>query len=536
MRGTPRVAAAVLAAGAVAVVAIVPLFTLAAASFHDGWQELVAALADPRAVTAGANTLRVAVAVTVLSVVGGVAAALFTERGGIRTGGALRAALVLPVVVPPFVAALSWVRAYARGGLTDDLIGVTLPGLFGAPGIVAVLTVHSLPLVYLIAVAGLRSGRDWDAERAARISGATPATVLRTVTLPLLRPAVVAGAALVFVTTVNAFGVPAVLGTPAGFATVTTRIYADLALAADPAAFTRVLSLSVALVVVALVAVGHADVRRWAGVSAERSRTLRGESSVTRRLSPWVAVPVWLYAAATTFVPLLALIAVASVRAVGLSPVPSNLTLQHYVRAMAGAAPEALGNSLLLAAFSATAAIILAGLLTILRRGRGGTAMGTATILPFALPGSALAVAVLLAYGGRLRDSLVLIAIAYVAKFAALAHRPLLGAVDALPPDSMRAARASGATGPTVVRTILVPLLRPAVVVGWLLVFLFALHEVTMSSLLYGPGSKTLAVVVLNLSQLGNVSATSALAVLLTAGVVAVSGVVALGARRARAW
>jgi iron(III) transport system permease protein len=82
--------------------------------------------------------------------------------------------------------------------------------------------------------------------------------------------------------------------------------------------------------------------------------------------------------------------------------------------------------------------------------------------------------------------------------------------------DLYRAARVSGADGPTTARTIVLPILRPLVVAGGLIVFVFGLHEVTMSSLLYGPGTTTLAVVVLNLQQLGETGTTAALAIVLT--------------------
>ena len=81
----------------------------------------------------------------------------------------------------------------------------------------------------------------------------------------------------------------------------------------------------------------------------------------------------------------------------------------------------------------------------------------------------------------------------------------------------MPCARVAGATAPAAVRTIVLPLLRPAVVAGWLVVFVFGLHELTMSSLLRGPGIETVAVAVLDLQQLGDQAATAALAVLLTA-------------------
>jgi iron(III) transport system permease protein len=81
---------------------------------------------------------------------------------------------------------------------------------------------------------------------------------------------------------------------------------------------------------------------------------------------------------------------------------------------------------------------------------------------------------------------------------------------------------------------VLAPLLRPALAAGWLLVFLFAVHELTISSLLYGPGKQTLAVVVLNHQELGDVGVTSALSVVLTLLIGAAATVLLLVRRAAR--
>jgi len=154
--------------------------------------------------------------------------------------------------------------------------------------------------------------------------------------------------------------------------------------------------------------------------------------------------------------------------------------------------------------------------------------------LSFAVAGSSLAVAVLLAYGRFLRDTLAIILVAYLAKFWALGHRPLAGAADRIPVDLVRAARSSGASAAVSVRTVVAPLLRPAVAGAWLLVFLFAVHELTISSLLYGPGNETLAVVILNRQEIGDVAVTSALSVLLTLLIVA-AGTLLLVVRRVAA-
>jgi iron(III) transport system permease protein len=127
------------------------------------------------------------------------------------------------------------------------------------------------------------------------------------------------------------------------------------------------------------------------------------------------------------------------------------------------------------------------------------------------------------------------ILLAYLAKLWALAHRPISAGVDRLPPAGVRAARASGATLAIGLGTVALPLIRAALITGWALCFLTALHEVTMSSLLYGPGSETLAVVVLNSADLGQIGVTAALSVLVTLVVVLPAAALWALSRRARA-
>jgi iron(III) transport system permease protein len=228
------------------------------------------------------------------------------------------------------------------------------------------------------------------------------------------------------------------------------------------------------------------------------------------------------------------LVLTALTRAVGLAPTPSNWTLAHFHEALAGANLAAFGRSLLLSGTAATLVVVLGSLVTSLRRTRCGRPLRSAVLVTFAVPGSTLAVAVLLAYGATLRDTLLIILIAYLSKLWGLGHRVVEGAADAVAPDFYLAARASGASAPTALATVLGPIMSPALLASWLLVFVFAFHELTMSSLLYGPGTSTLAVVVLNLQQLGDVSTTAALSVLLTVPVVMVAVPMVILSRRSR--
>jgi iron(III) transport system permease protein len=533
-----RWAAWLAAAGLAAVIIGWPIARLFGVAFEEGFGTVVRTLTGPLAVVAIWNSLWTGALVAVAAVGAGTLAALLTERAAVPGRRWLRLGMLLPMLVPPFVSAFGWARAFGPRGLADQLLGVSLPGLYGPLGIVIVLTVAATPLAYLIVAGALASRVEPDLERAARASGATWLDALRTVTLPLLRPALLSALVVVFVFAVNAFGVPAVLGTPAGFATITTRLYQDLALSADPAAFVRATTMAATLVVLALVVVGSADALLTGRNTVRTALPAGGGGFGPGGRAAGVVLGATVLVA--TILPFLALVLAALTRATGLVPVPANLTLDNFAAALDGRFLGGLAHSLLLATAAATLVLILGALGVAAIRART-RALGTAVTLGFAVPGSALAVSVLLAYGGWLRDTLAIILIAYVAKFWAIGHRQLAGSVDRLPPDQVRAARASGAGALDALGSIIVPILRPSIAAGWLVVFVFALHELTMSSLLYGPDSATLAVVVLNIQQLGDPTVSAALAVLLTGIVVVAAAPLAIaglggGNARRRQW
>jgi len=439
--------------------------------------------------------------------------------------------------VPGYVAAVAWLDAYGLGGLADDVFGIAAPALVGPLGVIVVLAVEATPITYLVVAAGLASRAEPDLERAARVSGADALTTLRTVTLPLLRPFLAAAAVLAFVLSVTSFGVPAVLGIPAGLTTMTTRIYRDLAFSADPDSFVRAVGLAITLAIAVALLIWIADgllERRRSEASGvfggplgnggpTQGRRAGSAPSRLRHRAVLAGIVAWAGVGLVLVVPLLALFLTALARAPGLPPLPGSWTLDNF-RAVSGSGTlGALGNSILLAALAAAGVVVLAASAAALRRGRGGGLVGGSLAATFALPGSTLAVAVLLAYGASIRDTLLIILVAYLAKFWAIGYRPIAAGLDGLAPDLSRAARVSGADAATTMRTIVLPLLRPMILAGGLIVFMFGLHEVTMSSLLYGPGTATLGVVVLNLQQLGAAGQTAALAILVTL-VVALAG------------
>jgi iron(III) transport system permease protein len=462
------------------------------------------------------NTLIVGAVASLTTVALGTTAAFLTERMRVVGRNWLRVGVLLPVLIPPFVSALSWMRAYGPSGLTDDTLGLSMPGLFGPVGVILVISVNAMPLAYLLTVAALNSRAGRDFELAGRISGARRVMVVRTVTIPLLTPALLGAGALVFVVGINAFGVPAFLGTPASFETVTTRIYQDLALSSRPESFSRAVLLATWLLMIAFVFVVIAEAL-LSGIG--EGRRTGAPAGPVESLGPprrVVTLVAWALIALVTVFPLVALILVALTKGVGLPPTPANWTLGNFAEALDSRLLGALGRSLLLAVAAATLSVVLGGAVAAFHKRRFGRLAGLAVLLSFAVPGSTLAVAMILGYGSVLRDTLFLILLAYLAKLWAVGHRSIAGSVGNVPRDLFLAARNSGASAFISLRTVVVPLLRPALFAAWVLVFLIGFHELTMSSLLYGPGSDTLAVAILNLQQLGDIPVSSALAVILT--------------------
>ncbi len=502
----------------IAALVVLPILRLAYVVWTEGAASLDEVAGRQGLGDAVVNTVLLATAVTVVAVPVGALVAVGLRRADVPGRRWWRFAMLLPVLVPQYVLGYSWTQAYARAGFTDTVLGLPWPSVLGPWGVWAVLVVNTVPLTYLLAAVGLATRAEPNLDRAARASGARPGSVLRTVTLPLLRPSIAAASVLSFVLTLESFAIPQVMGTPAGFTTVTTTIYRDLSLGSDPISLVEALALALLLVVLTVIVVVPADV--WLGPRLRVTRVADPEG--TPIVTPpgatgrWIATGLGGYLLLGVVLPMVALVSAAITPAVGVSPAPSNWTLDNFRFVVNARNVEALGRSALLAVAAAALLTVLGGAVAVLERQRSGRAMASLVTVTLVLPGSTLAVAMLITYGRWLGGTLTLILLAYLAKLWAFAHRPISGALDRLPAGELQAARASGAGSVTAVRTVALRPLAPALLGAWLVCFVTALHEVTISSLLYGADSETLAVVVLNSGELGRIGATAALSVLLT--------------------
>ena len=511
--------AVVVVVGAlIALLVVLPVVRLGYVVLDEGSGRLDEILNRPGLGRAVVNTVLLAAAVTLAVVPLGAATALGLRRADVPGRGWWQVGMLLPVVVPQFVLGYSWLLAYGRAGFTDTTLGLPWNSVQGPWGVWAVLVVNTLPLAHLFVSVGLATRAEPNLERAARASGAGALSVLGRVTLPLLRPSIAAAAVLTFVLTLESFAIPQLMGTPAGFTTVTTTIYRDLSLGSDPLSFVEALALALLLVLMTVLVVVPADM--WLGPRLRVNRVAgsEGVSAVAPggRAGRVVALGLAVYLLLGVLLPLAALVTSALTPAVGVSPSPQNWTLDNFDAVLNDRSLQAFGRSAFLAVLAASLLTMLGGAVAALERRTAGRAMASLVTLTLVLPGSTLAVALLITYGRWLGGTLTLILLAYLAKLWAFAHRPISGALDRLPAGEMQAARASGAGVLTAVRTVALRPLAPALLAAWLVCFATALHEVTMSSLLYGPDSDTLAVVVLNSAELGRIGQTAALSVLLT--------------------
>jgi iron(III) transport system permease protein len=227
--------------------------------------------------------------------------------------------------------------------------------------------------------------------------------------------------------------------------------------------------------------------------------------------------------------PLVAILLTALTRAYGLPPTPANLTLKnfHHVLFVSASSGRAIRNSLILAVGAATGVSLLGSLIAyvvVKTKMRFRAAVDFIANMPYAIPGTVVAVAMILAWlrpipnvAFSLYNTLWILLVAYIARYLAFGVRSTSGSLAQIHESLEEAAQVSGANWLQSFRDIVVPLIQPGLFAGWFLVFMPALRELTISILLWSSGHETIGVMVFNLQESGNTTASAALAVLMVA-------------------
>lgn len=468
---------------------LLPLAFLAA-GFADARPDLWAHVSRHLLPRALANTLSLAALVGLFSLTLGVGFAWASARFDYPGRRVLDWALVLPLAIPGYVVAFVYVGLMEFGGPVQGfwagLTGGQLPGPRGLLGASVLLSLVLYPYVYLLARAAfLRQGSA--AMDAARSLGHGPVESFFKVVLPMTRPAWVAGLTLAVLESLADFGAVQILGVD----TMTTTIYRVwFDLQSLPTAA------QLACGLLGLVAVALLVERLARGRARYAERSLR--PLPRRPLGGWAG---WGVATAATLV-------------VALGFVVPMLRLLAWTLQARGALPrvsEALWNTLALGAIATVLVLALAlALVLVARRAPGDRGVSAAAFvgnLGYAVPGTVLAVGVMLllvslegwiaqAGWGRvaLSSSLVAVLGALCARFLRVGHGAVESAFSVLRPSVIETARTLGVPAWMRFTRVTLPLLRPGLVAGALLVLVEVMKELPATLMLRPFGWDTLAI------------------------------------------
>lgn len=482
-------------------------------------------LSEPNEWRAAWNSLWLAVASVLLAGVLGTGLALLTRLASFPGRRLVAALLALPAVLPPLVGVVAFLFLYGESGLISRAV-MALTGSDTAPwrfeGAGAILLIHATTMYvypYLL-VRGALANFDPALLEAATSLGAPRARALRTIVLPLLRPAIGNGALLVALSSLASFSAPYVFG--GGFRVlttqlVTTRLNGDISIAMVE---------TIVLVVMALLALLLASRLGGEGVKgagkglAPAPRAARGSALATP--IGWLAT-LWL------LLPHLSLLLVSfvPVGAWTTGALPDRYTVSNYLALVAEPARwRPFGTSLWMATIAALAAAAIALAVAVAARDplrRVSRWLESAIALPWAIPGTVYAIALATMFSvdrplqGRfiLIGTLWLLPLAYLMRGLPIVGRAMVGAIRGLDGSLDEAAASLGASRWRVFRTVTLPLLGPALAGATALAFVTALGDFMVSVILYTYDTRPVSLEILGAIRQGEIGVAAAYGVVL---------------------
>ena len=443
------------------------------------------------------NTLILAVLTGIITTLLGLACALLILRTGMPGKRAMRLLTVLPIITPPFVIGLALILLFGRSGLVSTVLfewfGIPRSRwIYGLPGVLLAQVLAFAPIAFLVLI-GVVQGIAPSLEEASQTLGAKRWTTFRTVTWPLLRPGLANSFLLGFVESMADFGNPLVLG--GNFEVLSTKIFFAVVGAAHNQGQAAVL----AIVLLGFTLAAFWAQQRWLGSKSYTTVTGKGDSGLPtplpRRIT-WIAVLVIVPWVALTAIIYIVILMGGFVKTMGRDYTP---TLQHYITGFSvdlsrglhfdGSAWPSFFTTLKLAAISAPLTALV-GLLTayLLTRQRfaGRGALEFATMLSFAIPGTVLGVAYILAFNVppvEITGTGLILVIAFVFRNMPVGVRSGIAGLSQIDKSLDEASATLSARSFTTLWRVVLPLLRPALVAA--LVYSFVRSMTTVSAVIF---------------------------------------------------
>jgi iron(III) transport system permease protein len=511
-----------------------PLYESGGSFTFAGYRTL---LADPAFWRAARNTVEFAGTVTLIAVVVGAGLAILCERTDLPGRRVLARVALAPLFLPPLGLILGWTTLYGDGGYLTHFVTGTLhlPWDIGTPFGMGVMGAAVAAPIALITVQAALRGGDTALEEAARSTGAGTIRVLGRITIPLLRPALLNVALLIFTISLEQLGIPIFLGAAHNvdfFASYLYRTWSESP-TPDPA------SVSAGAVLLLLIATVLIALRRWAVGAEDRFVTTSGRSvRQPLPLRAWRAPLVLLilaYLIITSLAPLGGVILAAFVSI--LTPLISPfhlLTLDNFHAAFHDPALRAsIRNSVIVAAGGALATTGLIAVATLVAH-RSRLALRHALrflmLFPRSVPGIIVSLAFFWSFlffvppGAWVRNNLLGEGIALAVRGIPLAYMVMYPSLARIATELDDAARVAGASWWMTARLIVLPQLRAAMLGSLLILFVAILNDYEAAVFLAKPGTELMGVEMLRTYAQGTEGPVAALAVVQIAITVVVLG------------
>jgi iron(III) transport system permease protein len=490
-----------------------------------------AAYTDPFLLEVSVNTLIFVLGSSLLSTGLALVLAYLNTRTDIPFKSAFTVLSIVPMMIPHLLFSVSWALLLnPSNGLLNTLL-MNAFGLDEAPfniyslwGMVLVEGLLNMPIAYLI-IAPAMASFDVALEESSRVFGAGTWRTLLRVTLPVLRPAILAAFILAIVRSLASYAVPRVLGMPGQVDVLATYLYQMVATGFTPdygkaaALGMSILSASIALIV--LYRALTAESGKYVTISGRGYRPAVIELKRAR-------IPLFIGIGALSF--LMVILPVAILLYTSLVPysmVPSArafslMSLKHWIEVLEDPLSLlALKNSVFLAVAGASLGVLLSAFVAyviVKLRTRASGLLESLSFLSFSFPGIVIGIGFMWFFVQTpLYATLTALLLAYVAAYLPYGIRPLASAFVQVHAHLEESSLVCGASNLTTMRRIIVPLLIPGVVSAWILMATMFVRELTVSVVLSRPGSEVLAVQILSFADDGLWGKLSALGIIMIA-------------------
>lgn len=538
----PSILLWILLVGILVFLVVNPLVRLFASSLTDAatgsftLSNFFAAYGRARYITALTNTVIMGLWVTALCVAAAVPMAWAVSRTDMPGKMMIRLLTLGAFITPPYLGALAWIFLAGPNAGWLNTIYKTLSGadtglfnIFSFPGLVFIIAIYSYPYIFVFTSAALDTVSS-EMEDAANIHGAGLWRTTFRITLPLVLPAILGGAIITFLEAIALFGSPAMIAIPARYNVVTTQL---LEFFSYPVRVEVAAAYALPLLVVTIIL--YMLQQRIIGRRGHVTMTGKGGDRRLVELGRWRwaafagCFSVCLLAAV---LPVLVLAQAAFAKAWGRGFSFENLTFRNfsYILFENQAVWSATLNTFWFAAVSATLALGLALAIAYIVARRlmpFGGVLSFLCLAPFVVPGIVLAIGFYAAYAPppfALYGTAAIMILAFTTRFLPIAYANASASIRGVNPEMEEAVRILGGGRLTAIRRVVAPMLKGSLFGAWLLVFIPATRELSTAVFLYGPNTRVMSVMLLNLTDEGVLEPAAAFGLLLLVIIIAIVG------------